>query len=96
LPFVPAQNQSFDVSSFGRAVLLAALVGLAVAGCGRRGPLEPPPGARNGVEYPEDKETQVEAEADSPVFNTSPAGRPAKASKVIVPPKRSFILDPLL
>lgn len=96
LPFVPAQSQSFDVLSFGRTLVLVALVGLTVAGCGRRGPLEPPPGVKNGVEYPEDKETQAEADANSPVFNTAPGGRPAKASKAIVPPKRSFILDPLL
>lgn len=80
----------------GRLLLLAGLLALGLTACGRRGPLEPPPNVKNGVEFPEDKQTQSEVDAQSGSFGTNPTGRPAKTQRKIIPPKRDFVLDPLL
>ncbi|MGL4973702.1 MAG: LPS translocon maturation chaperone LptM [Bosea sp. (in: a-proteobacteria)] len=69
-------------------VILAGCIALALAACGRRGPLEPPPGATNAVPLPEDQATDT--------INASPVAKPAKANRALTVPKRSFILDPLL
>ncbi|MFZ1815068.1 MAG: lipoprotein [Rhizobiaceae bacterium] len=37
---------SAQISSFGRTIVLMLAVAIALAGCGRRGALEPPPSAR--------------------------------------------------
>lgn len=94
----PVRRPSPRVSalSLGRMLLLAGALTLTLTACGRRGPLEPPAGAKNGVEYPEDKETQAETEASSGTFLTSPTGKPAKTNRVITPPKRAFVLDKIL
>ncbi len=78
-------HQSFKI---GRVVILAGCIALALAACGRRGPLEPPPGATNAVPLPEDQATDT--------FNASPVAKPPKATRAIAIPKRDFILDPLL
>jgi predicted small lipoprotein YifL len=98
---VPARHLPFTLPSLalpavGRILLVAAALSLTLTACGRRGPLEPPPGAKGGVEYPEDKQTNTELEAQPGTFSTSVTGKPAKSSRVIVPPKRDFVLDPLL
>jgi len=71
-------------SSFGRAGALALVFAMALlaAGCGRRGPLEPPSGAAP---------TPTPTAAADP---TAQLGRP-KATP-ITPPKTPFVLDPLL
>jgi predicted small lipoprotein YifL len=76
---------AFSRSRLERRVLSLALVAalaLGVAGCGRRGPLEPPPDA-----------TAVQKPAPS-----SPADEPEarKKNPPITPPKTPFVLDPLL
>ena len=72
--------------SVRRLVALSLLFGLALvaAGCGRRGPLEPPGGA---IASPTPAPTASADVAD-------PMGRPKNPP--ITPPKQSFILDPLL
>jgi predicted small lipoprotein YifL len=90
-----------------RAVLLLAAV-LSLAGCGRRGPLEPPPGSADtnapltGVpdQYglPKNAET---APIDSAAVSqpaTDAAGKTAPASPAAPPAKapKPFPLDPLL
>lgn len=94
------RNAPSTVLSVGRILLVVTALGLALTACGRRGPLEPPPGAKagdaNAVEFPEDKQTNTEIQNDSGSFSTSVTGRPAKTSRVIKPPKRDFVLDPLL
>lgn len=70
-----------------RAVVMAALVALAASGCGRIGPLEPPPDA-NAPPKPNPTAAQNTQNALSPEFK--PKIPP------ITPPNQSFILDPLL
>jgi predicted small lipoprotein YifL len=64
-----------------------ALVGLAaggLGGCGRAGPLEPPPSA------------QAVAKQTSTAENNSGLPQPHQQPKPIEAPKQSFFLDPLL
>lgn len=73
-----------------RTILIVGLVGLSVVACGRRGPLEPPPGSTpNAV-------GTTAANNDSTV--PSPLGTPQRnrAREPITVPKQPFILDPLL
>ena len=69
-----------------RVVALSLLFGVALlaAGCGRRGPLEPPGGA---IATPTPTPT-----ASSDV--TDQMGRPKNPP--ITPPKKPFVLDPML
>ncbi len=67
-----------------RAAALAALVAFGAAACGRIGPLEPPPDAN----APKPAATTPEESAGTAI------GKPKIPP--IVPPKQSFILDPLL
>lgn len=70
-----------------RRGLLIGLAALALAGCGRRGPLEPPPDASAPV---------VKPEADNPA-SPNAIGGPRKKKRVpINVPKDPFILDPIL
>jgi predicted small lipoprotein YifL len=72
-----------------RALALVLLVGLALAasGCGRRGPLEPPPNA-SATPVPQ----------ATPTAQSDPGGLPGSHHKPppIVVPKTPFVLDPLL
>jgi predicted small lipoprotein YifL len=79
---------------------LAALIGcaLALAGCGRAGPLEPPPGPA-AVSTPTAQLTQPDGSlaAGSPQDAAAKSGFDAQGNPVASPgQKRSFILDPLL
>lgn len=79
----------------GRAVLLAGLLGLALSACGRKGPLEAPPNAKNAIALPDN---QIGAVENTPptAMDASPLGKPAKTNKAITIPESPFILDPLL
>jgi predicted small lipoprotein YifL len=69
-----------------RAIAAAAFVALAVSGCGRIGPLEPPPDPNAPP-----KPAQSGAASQSGLSaDTKPKIPP------IVPPHQPFILDPLL
>ena len=68
-----------------RRTLLIGLAALALAGCGRKGPLEPPP--------------DPSAKVQEPVATDNPIGPPKRAKKNRTPinvPKDPFILDPIL
>jgi predicted small lipoprotein YifL len=67
-----------------RALALAAFVALSAAGCGRIGPLEPPP---DGAAPPKPAPTAAEN-----------ALNPEAKPKIppITPPNQPFLLDPLL
>jgi predicted small lipoprotein YifL len=80
--------------TFGRAVLLAGFLGLALTACGRRGPLEAPPDAKNAVALPDQQTGAVENSFNA--TDASPLGKPAKRNKPIEIPEKSFVLDPLL
>jgi predicted small lipoprotein YifL len=70
-----------------RGVALAAFLAFAAAGCGRIGPLEPPPDA-NAPAKPPASAAPGSMEAISPQMK--PRIPP------ITPPNQPFILDPLL
>ncbi|RXT46192.1 hypothetical protein B6S44_25520 [Bosea sp. Tri-44] len=78
----------------GRTVLVIGLLGLALAACGRRGPLEPPPNAKNAVALPDKQVGAVENTFNA--TEASPLGKPPKTNKAITIPESSFVLDPLL
>ena len=86
-------NRSSSPLSPKWAVILLAAAVLALAGCGRKGPLDlPPTGTQPSAAAPADTETE---QASKPsVFNPAYGSdsQPA-ASKGA---KKSFILDPLL
>ena len=79
----------------GRTVVVVGLLGLALAACGRRGPLEPPPNAKNAIDLPAEQTGAVENTVPN-VTDASPLGKPAKRNKAIEIPEKPFILDPLL
>ena len=80
--------------TFGRAVLLAGFLGLALTACGRRGPLEAPPDAKNAVALPDRQIGAVENTFNA--TEASPLGKPAKRNRPIEVPEKPFVLDPLL
>ena len=76
-----------------RPLIIAAVSVVLLAGCGRRGPLEAPPGAT-----PVPQTTSAEDErtpGDKPV-TLSPISKPAGKKTPIAAPKRPFILDAIL
>lgn len=89
-------TSKFRPAGSGWAIIVLSVSALALAGCGRKGPLDLPPTASNAstanIAAPTDTET--EAQKTPSVFNpTYGADAPPAATKGT---KRSFILDPLL
>lgn len=89
-------TSKFRPASSGWAIIVLSLSAVALAGCGRKGPLDLPPTASSAstanVAAPTDTET--EAQKTPSVFNPTygaDAGPAAPKGK-----KRSYILDPLL
>ncbi|MDP3407872.1 lipoprotein [Bosea sp. (in: a-proteobacteria)] len=80
---------------FGRAVLVAGLLALALGACGRKGPLEAPPNATGAIDLPDAQTGAVENDAAS-LGQTSVLAKPAKANRAITIPEKPFILDPIL
>lgn len=78
----------------GRAVLVAGLLGLALTACGRKGPLEAPPNAKNAVDLPAEQTGAVENVPTA--VDASPLGKPPKSNRAVTVPETPFILDPLL
>jgi len=74
-------NRALKIN-FAALALAAAAGGL--GGCGRAGPLEPPPSAEAAAKQ------ASETEANSGVPQARPKPKPIQA------PKQSFFLDPLL
>lgn len=78
-----------------RLVIIGSLVAFALAGCGRKGPLEPPPGAVNAKPNPLEERETVDPTAPKPVVPLiAPVG--SKKGKKIEAPKEPFFLDPIL
>ena len=89
-------NRKLCPKSSGWAVILLGMAVLALAGCGRKGGLDLPPGAANtptasAAAAPTD--AQTEAASKPNLFNSSGPDVPPTAPRG---PKRPFILDPLL
>jgi predicted small lipoprotein YifL len=85
---------SSPVSSKWALVLLATAT-LALAGCGRKGPLDLPPNASTPALAAAQTDTEAQREASKPsVFDSSYGTEAAPVAPKGT--KRSFILDPLL
>jgi predicted small lipoprotein YifL len=80
---------------FGRAVLVAGLLALALGACGRKGPLEAPPNATNAIDLPDSQIGAVENEATA-MTQGSVLAKPAKANRAITVPEKPFVLDSIL
>ena len=79
VPFTPPRN-------LVRMTLLTVLMGLALAACGRKGPLEPPPSAI--------EQAKPAATADTGIM--PPVGAKKPETKAPPPPDKPFFLDFLL
>ena len=89
-------TSKFRPAGSGWAIIVLSLTALALAGCGRKGPLDLPPTASsastaNGV-APTDTETEAQRTPSvfNPTYGADAAPTAAKGKK------KSFILDPLL
>jgi predicted small lipoprotein YifL len=99
-----AVNRNSSPLSLKWAVILLAAAVLALAGCGRKGPLDLPPtgthptgtqptGTQPSAAAPADTDTDTEQASKPTVFNSGYGGDGTLAPKGV---KRPFILDPLL
>jgi predicted small lipoprotein YifL len=89
-------TSKFRPAGSGWAIIVLSVSALALAGCGRKGPLDLPPTASNAstanIAAPTD--TEIEAQKTPSVFNPTYGADAAPAATM--GKKRSFILDPLL
>lgn len=88
-------TSKFRPAGSGWAIIVLSLTALALAGCGRKGPLDLPPTANaSTASGAAPVDTETEAQRAPSVFNpTSGADAAPAAAKGR---KKSFILDPLL
>jgi predicted small lipoprotein YifL len=89
-------TSKFRPTGSGWAIIVLSLTALALAGCGRKGPLDLPPTASSAstASAPATRDTEAEAQRTPSLFNpTYGADAPPAAPKGS---RRSFILDPLL
>ena len=82
-----------------RLAAFAALgAALALGGCGRKGPLDPPPSA--AISQPPSADQPSLGENNDPSFGSfrraPPATAAAQPTQPATPDKRTFILDPLI
>lgn len=89
-------TSKFRPAGSGWAIIVLSLTALALAGCGRKGPLDLPPNASNAstAAPAAPVDTEIESQRTPSVFNPtygSDAAPTATRGK-----KKPFILDPLL
>jgi predicted small lipoprotein YifL len=86
-----------DRSLLRLATIAALTAAFALAGCGRKGPLDPPPSASISPP-PQNEPTLGETnDPNMPGFRRAPRQTAVAPAPTSVPPeKRSFILDPLI
>ncbi len=83
-------------SWFGRVALVGALAaGLALAGCGRKGPLEPPPSANAVAAAPPQTQPSL-GEPEHPGLGRETRTTTQGAEATVPVQKRPFFLDWLL
>ena len=91
---IVAVNRISGPVSAGWTLVAVAAMALALAGCGRKGPLDPPPSASSlsAVEQGEPDEERAVAKGSvyDPSYGANELPRTPRGNK------RSFILDPLL
>jgi predicted small lipoprotein YifL len=79
------------------AVVAAVLLSLSMAGCGRRGKLEPPPNPSNPFALGVDKPAPAADQSADDTDGKSHIGIHRRVKNPpITPPNEPFILDPLL
>ena len=86
-------NRTSGPASAGWTLVAVAALALALAGCGRKGPLDlPPTAAGPAVEQGDSGEERAAAKGDvfDPSYGANELPKTPKGTK------RSFILDPLL
>ncbi|PJG54676.1 hypothetical protein CVM73_13520 [Bradyrhizobium forestalis] len=89
-------TSKFRLAGSGWAIIVLSLTALALAGCGRKGPLDLPPTASNApaASGAAPTDTETEAQRTPSVFN--PATGADAAPAAAKGRKKPFILDPLL
>ena len=91
---IVAVNRTSGPVSAGWTLVAVAAVALALAGCGRKGPLDPPPGASSlsAVEQGDTGEERAASRGNvfDPTYGANELPKTPKGNK------RSFVLDPLL
>ena len=94
---MPKSNPSVSSPSVPSLSIVRVLaVVLSLSACGRKGPLEPPPGA---VDAKADKLSEQNESANPTVKTLVPSISPVgsgRKGKPITAPKDSFVLDPIL
>lgn len=91
----PSSSSSVSPLRATTLVLLACAAALLVSGCGRKGPLEPPPGSVNAADNPMEERETTDPSAPKPLIpSVSPVGN--RKGKKINAPKEPFFLDPIL
>lgn len=103
----PVQSRPNRVSPVvWRAALVCGVLALGLSGCGRKGPLEPPPAAAGKASSDPMSNDQMEDDGAQSSDGTGGTGSGqllpgiapggSKRNQPIVAPKRPFILDPIL
>lgn len=89
---------SVSLASRSLALVLGAVLLVSLGACGRKGPLEPPPGAVNAKPDPLEQPDADPNAARTIAPSISPvaSGNQKAKGKPITAPKEPFILDPLL
>ncbi|WP_407116562.1 LPS translocon maturation chaperone LptM [Bradyrhizobium sp. LMG 9283] len=89
-------TSKFRPAGSGWAIIVLSLTALALAGCGRKGPLDLPPTASNApaANGAAPVDTETEAQRTPSVFNPTYGADAAPAAAK--GKKKPFILDPLL
>jgi len=89
-------TSKFRPAGSGWAIIVLSLTALALAGCGRKGPLDLPPTASNvpALICAAPADTETEAQKTPSVFNPTYGADAAPAASR--GRKKPFILDPLL
>jgi predicted small lipoprotein YifL len=91
---IVAVNRTSSPVSAGWTLVALAAVTLALAGCGRKGPLDPPPSAAGQPIVQQGDTDEERAASKGTVFDPSYGAN--ELPKTPKGTKRSFILDPLL
>ncbi|MGH6670792.1 MAG: LPS translocon maturation chaperone LptM [Xanthobacteraceae bacterium] len=88
-----------DRLSVARALAVTLLLSLALAACGRKGPLDPPPSAALPPQAPAAAGPAPARYIDPTTPTGGPQSAPVQTTQVAPAPppqKKSFILDPLI
>ena len=86
-------TRNYRLTSSGWTIILLSVTALALAGCGRKGPLDLPPNASNVSSQATATDSEAQRAAQPGVFNPNFGSDAPEAPKG---KKKPFILDPLL